>query len=812
LVIGAITSAPVSASRNDTGRFYGDILERVAPRLDALPIDPYVDGIVNAARSRRAVVVTAAPGAGKTTRVPPALAADGRVLLLQPRRVAARSIARRIALERAWTLGGEVGWHVRFERRFAAETRLIVATEGMLTARLQQDPLLQDVRTIVLDEFHERSVHADLGLAFAREAWRARGDLRIVVMSATMDAGRVSAYLGDCPVIEVPGRLHPIDISYHPGVALKDAVASVAASTKGAILCFLPGAGEIRRAADEIAAVRAVGLSGMDVLPLHGSLAAEQQDAALIPAGRTRLILATNLAETTVTVPDVTCVIDTGLQKVARYDAERGIDSLETERVSLDSADQRAGRAGRVQPGIAWRLWDSRDRLARHREPEIARVDLAPVVLDVTAWGGDPRTFAWYEAPDPGAIEAATALLTRLALLDAGGRLTAEGRHARRLALHPRLARMLLAARGSDVMARACALLSERHFVPPRHDATVCDLLSAVDDPRTLPAHVRRAADQLAGDARSVLGAAWTNAVSEEEFRRAVLAGYPDRVARRRAAGSDRFVLASGAGARLGRESGVVSADVIVATDVTSASPARMATGPNQVEALIRLATAVDAEWLTPTTERVEHFLDESGRVRAVRRVFYDALVLRETSAAVEPAEAARLLAEGYLAREFSEADEQLRRRAQFAGLALDFDALIERAVQGARSLSDVDVARALTFEERRALETGAPATIILPGAAGPKGPRELRLDYRADGGVVASIKLQHVFGLAESPRIGRARVPITFELLAPNGRPVQVTQDLASFWRRGYPEVRKQLRGRYPKHAWPEDPYTMGR
>lgn len=760
----------------------------------ALPIDACLDDIVRAVRRTRAVVVTAAPGAGKTTRVPPALAADGPVLLLQPRRVAARAIARRIADEQGWTLGREVGWHVRAERRFTADTRLIVATEGILTARLQRDPLAQEFRAIVIDEFHERSIHADLGLALAREAWRARQDLALVIMSATIDAARVAAFLDDCPVIAVPGRQYPIDITYHPGLDVAQAVIDARPRPAGAVLCFLPGAPEIRRVAERLSGAPA--LAGVPIVPLHGSLGADAQDEALRPTGGVRIVLATNIAETTLTVPDVTCVIDTGLHKVARYDADRAIDSLETERVSQDSADQRAGRAGRVQAGVVLRLWDARDRLRPHREPEIARVDLAPVVLDVLAWGGDPRTLAWFEAPPPGALDRAGALLARLGAIDAGGRLTAHGQALRRLPLHPRLGTLLLHARAAEQAALACALLSERHAAAPRHGATTCDLLSAVDRAADLPPHVRRVARELEDAGRSALGEPPARRLTDEEFRRAVLAAYPDRVARRRAAGSDRFVMASGTGARLGRDSGVVGAEFIVAVDVTTGQSAPGA------EALIRMGTGIEPAWLTPTSVEVRHAFDPAaGVVRAARVALYDALVLSEHPQQADGLTAAPIVAEEYVRRGATDDDAQWLRRAAFAGHALDFAALAREAAvrAGATRLDQVDLAGGLPPEIVRAIATHAPARLKLPSG------REAPLDYRETGQVVASIKLQWAFGLTDSPRLGPKRVPVTFELLAPNGRPVQVTTDLRSFWATGYAEVRRELRARYPKHKWPE-------
>ena len=371
----------------------------------------YVADVRDALARRRAVVLSASPGAGKTTRIPPALIDAGPLILLQPRRVAARAVARRIAEEREWTLGREVGWHIRFEKRVTRDTRLLVVTEGILTARLQQDPLLSDFSTVVLDEFHERSIHADLGLALARQAWLARTDLRIVVMSATLDVQPVARFLDDAPVVSVPGALHPLTIEYADGESIAEAARAVLSRTAGQILCFLPGAREIERASSAVSSMLA---SGIAVVPLHGSLDGDAQDAAISPSEVRRIILATNIAETSLTVPGVSAVIDTGQVKVARYDAERGVDSLTLERITSDSAEQRAGRAARLGPGLVRRLWAARDRLRPHREPEIARVDLAGPVLDLLAWGADPLSFDWFEAPSTDRIRAALRLLCRL--------------------------------------------------------------------------------------------------------------------------------------------------------------------------------------------------------------------------------------------------------------------------------------------------------------------------------------------------------------------------------------------------------------
>lgn len=815
-----------------------------------LPIDQHIDAIVGRVRTHRAAVVVAAPGAGKTTRVPPALAEDGAALVLQPRRVAARAIAARIATEQGWTLGEQVGWHVRFERRFSARTRVLLATEGILTARLVQDPLLSDFTTIVLDEFHERSIHADIGFALARQAWRARDDLRIVVMSATIDPRPVSAFLDGCPIIDVPALTHAVEIEYAPGESVTRAIEVTLPRTTGTILCFLPGAPEIRREMTAIARV----LPALDVLPLHGSLTADEQDRAIQPppsmssstlssaVDRRRVILATNIAETSLTVPAVHAVIDTGLQKVARYDAERAIDSLELERVSQDSADQRAGRAGRLGPGLARRLWDARDRLRPQREPDIARIDLAAAVMDLYAWGiDDVAKFEWYEPPPADALDAAWELLRRLGAIRRDGdpvrdTLTPLGRALQRLPLHPRLGRILLAADGSRDAARACALLAERHYIAPRHEATSCDLLVAIDRWHDVPPHVQRVARELenlaarassgseprdddgartnhpaserraytkreaiTADARDSAAAGPAAVLDATALRRAIFAGYPDRVAMRRAPGSPRVVLSSsGHGAVISDESGVRDGEFLVALDVQAA------TSQGASEARIRIASVVDREWLTDTTTTTVHRFDAaSGRVKAAREARYGQLLVAEHPIEPDPSTAPTLLAEAYVARGPSDRDRQVLGRLRFAGRDVDFTTLVDRASSRARTLDEIDIAAHLAHDEVRDLATLAPERLRVPSG------RDVALAYHEDGSVSAAVKLQELFGLAETPRIGANRTPVVLHLLAPNGRPVQTTRDLRSFWDRTYPEVRKELRGRYPKHPWPEDPWS---
>ena len=505
-------------------------------------------------------------------------------------------MAQRIADERGWTVGQEIGWHIRFERRFTNDTRVLVVTEGILTAYLQQDPLLSDVHTLILDEFHERSEHADLGLALAKQAWEARDDLRILVMSATLDAGPLTAFLGHCPVIDVPGKLFPLAVEYAPSQSMADAIRDVLPRTPGNILCFLPGAREIEGAITEAGPLST--RHGFTLLPLHGSLPPSDQDAVLKPADGRRVIVATNIAETSLTVPGVSAVIDSGFHKVARYDAGRAVDSLTTERITLDSADQRAGRAARLGPGIVRRLWDAHDRLRPHREPEIHRIDLSSPVLAILAAGADLDSFDWFERPAPDRLASAIELLTRLGAV-AKGRITPVGRNMQRLPLPPRLARIFLESFGAVEACQTCAWLAEptSSFAKASEDrrlATSCDLLPIIDQWSRMPPHLRRAADSLQHVARPLLGERFRHRIGDEDLRRALLAGYPDRVARRRS--GDRVTLATGHGAVIGRESGVHDAEWLIALDVTAGR------GTTNTEAIIRVASRVEPEWLAANT------------------------------------------------------------------------------------------------------------------------------------------------------------------------------------------------------------------
>lgn len=736
-------------------------------RLEVLPIDGHVDGVKRHLETRRAVVLSAAPGAGKTTRVPPALADAGPVILLQPRRVAARAIARRIAEEQGWSIGREVGWQIRFERRSSGDTKLLVVTEGILTARLQHDPLLSDFTTIVFDEFHERSIHSDLGLALARQAWRAREELRIVVMSATMEVARVAHFLDDCPIVEVAAATHPMNIEYVPDQPVADAVRGMLSQTSGQILCFLPGVPEIERARRECEAAGVA--QHAEMLALHGGIDGDTQDRALRPSSRRRVILATNIAETSLTVPGVSGVVDTGLHKVARYDGARGIDSLSLERVSQDAADQRAGRAARLGPGIVTRLWDRRQKLKPHREPDIARLDVAGPVLYLLAWGEHPERFEWFDRPPAERLADALRLLTRLGAIDDAHRVTPLGRKMLQLPTHPRIARILIDGRGAPEAISASARLSGDQAFTEQLRRVV---LHVIDHPA---AHI-----------------------DDTALRHALFVAYADRLCRRRRDDPERVVLASGHGATLAKECRSLTAEFLVALDVVASRRQGLA------EAIIRDASEVEVEWIAPTSADIEHrFDDATGRVRAFKVRRFDALTLSEHPVAADPDVVASVLCQRWLTRGFDDKTQQLLRRARFAGEVLDLEGVAREAAYGADSVDEIDVTTRLPFDVARRIDRAAPTMLPLPSG------RSASLVYAEDGTVSASVKLQELFGLGDSPQLGPRKTPVTFLLLAPNGRPVQTTRDLRSFWERTYPEVRKELRGRYPKHPWPEDPWT---
>lgn len=794
-----------------------------------LPVDEILPELLAALDAAGVAVLVAPPGSGKTTRVPPAI--PGRVVVLQPRRVAVRAAARRIAQERGWALGGPVGYSTRFERKRSRETRLEFITEGLLLRRLQADPFLEGVDAVVLDEFHERSLALDLSLGLLRELRRdARPDLRLAVMSATLQAEPVARYLG-APVLRAEGRAFPVEVEHarRPGrgpLAPRMAAAirrAMADEPEGHVLAFLPGVGEIRATADLLR-----GTVEGRVLPLHGRLPAAEQDRALAPSNRRKVVLSTNVAETSITLEGARVVVDSGLARVARFDPAAGVDRLELKPISHASADQRAGRAGRTGPGRCVRLWTESEGAGRpaHDAPAVRRADLAGALL-LLRDQGHGRGFPWFEEPPPGQVARAEALLDALGALDGAG-LTSRGRKLLELPVHPRLAAVLLegAARGRlATAAAAAALASERDpFARCLADGDI-DLETRLGllmeaDAGAVPQgtnraglrEVRRVRDQLlriAGDAGE---SRETEPGAAPPLVASLLAGFPDRVARRRGTGH-RLKLSSGSGARL-PEAGPSTDDLLLVVALGARGRDR--------EPVVDLALPLELDWLAVAEETVLDFDPDRQAVVSRRRRSWGALVLTDRPGLDRlPAEASDLLLRHALeapdrALAPNDRDEALRARVAFLARAqprLGLGAverwadLLPTLCLGRTSFAQLRAAdlsatleAELTWPQRQALDRDAPEHLGLPGG-------RARVRYPAEGPPVVSARIQQFFGLDATPTL--AGVPVTLELLAPNRRPAQVTSDLPGFWRGSYAEVRKQLRGRYPKHPWPEEPWT---
>jgi ATP-dependent helicase HrpB len=774
----------------------------------ALPIDAHLPIVVDAVRSGRNVVLRAEPGTGKTTRVPPALlgATKGDVWVQEPRRIAARAAARRVAAETGSRLGGLVGHAVRFDRVGGRDTRLWYVTDGILLRRLQSDPLLDGIGVLVLDELHERSAEAELALAMARQIQReVRPDLVIVAMSATLEIEALASFL-DAAIVSVPGAAHPVAVRWRPwdgpladGVAR--AIRAVWDDTTGDVLAFLPGVGDILRTADQLAA--------LPVLPLYGDLAPEQQDRVLRPSDERRVILATNVAESSLTVPGVRVVVDGGWEKLLQHDSGSGLDRLVQVPISQASATQRAGRAGREGPGTVVRLWSEATHGARapFRTPELQRTDLCGPVLAILASGEpDPAAFAWFDPPALHRVAAACALLERLGLLTGGflggSALTPLGERVAGWPLHPRLGKALSAVEEEGAGADGClglALLQEKDVPPPSVETAASDLQERIDAVRRGRV-AGRSALQVARQLEGFIGGGHARN-PETALSKALLAAYPDRVCRRREPGSDRARMVGGRGVRLDRRSVVRDAPCFLALAIEDRGP----------DATVTMACAIDEAWLAVEVHTVLGF--DGEQVVATRERRHEDLVFDSHPASVDPSdprvteillgEARGLTVEGDLAHRVAFA-------ARHGNLVVPQDLLASAAV-GARSLAEIrarvpgELLASLGHAGRRTLDTLAPATIETPSG------RVHPLVYAADPAEppVLAVKIQELFGLRASPTVAGGRVRVRLHLLAPNGRPQQVTDDLAGFWSRTWPEVRKELRGRYPKHPWPEDPLT---
>ena len=766
----------------------------------ALPVDAILPEILDSLIRCPNLVIEAPPGAGKTTRVPPAMLdiVSGEVVVLEPRRIAARMAARRVAWELGEEVGQTVGYQVRFEEAVGPKTRLRFVTEGVLTRRLLSDPGLKGVAAVVLDEFHERHLESDLALALLKRLQQTRPDLRIVVMSATLDARPVAHYLQDCPVLRSEGRQFELSITHLPyspkplEAQLTEALELlIAEEPSGDVLAFLPGAAEIRRAMRESQAVaRRVGLL---VLPLHGDLTPAEQDRAVTPASQRKVILATNVAESSVTVEGVTAVIDSGLARIATYSQWTGLPTLHVGRVSKASAKQRAGRAGRTGPGRVVRLYTMEDYLRRpeHDEPEITRSELSQLCLALRAMR--IGHLDWLDAPPAAAVERAESLLDRLG---------ANGPMVQQLArypLHPRLSRILTAAMERGVGEDGCiaaALLGSG----ARSEKN--DLLAAIDadqDYRT-----RQQVEQL----RRIARPARQTKHDDDALLTSILAGFPDRVARRRA--GNQVLLSNGASAEIAGEA--PQYEFMVAVDAEDRKDKPLP--------LIRMTARIEPEWLIelfPDRVREQSSVEwnrQTERVEAVSALLYDELVIQESRGAMPDAEAAAQL----LAQKALEAgidrfvdrktlDEFLARVEFAGGVAPDVSQVLREACLGLRSFTELKSAGAhfvATLEQKmgmRQLNEIAPARIRLPSG------RETKVHYEPGKPPWIASRLQDFFGMRETPRIGLERTPVVVHLLAPNQRAVQTTTDLAGFWERLYPQVRRELMRRYPRHSWPERP-----
>jgi ATP-dependent helicase HrpB len=825
---------------------------RTAAPWDGLPIAAVVPSLLAALAETTQVVLEAPPGAGKSTALPIALLdapwrRGGRVLLLEPRRIAARAVAGRLAAWFGERPGGRVGLRTRDETLSGPGAAIEVLTEGVFTRLLEADPELPGVAALLFDEFHERSLVADLGLALALEvAQTLRPDLRLIVMSATLSRLPLERILPAARVLRSPGQGHPVTVHHSDVTPLSVAAAPIAptieealATTRGDVLVFLPGAREIRRLGLRLTAAAP---AGVEVLPLHGELPAAEQDRALRPAadGRRRVVLATSIAQTSLTLPGVTAVVDAGFTRRPQYDPATGLTRLATVRIARATADQRAGRAGRLGPGHCWRLWNQATHraLAEHERPEILETELAALALTLAAWGTrDASALPWLDPPPAEALAEARALLQRLGALTADHRITAHGRALLALGVHPRLGHMLLAARASGddcLLATACriaVLAEERDPLRDADDARLETRLALFEPAaaRTGPAgRLARQAERLGSRLCRLPGGTGTLPRPQSAGGLVALA-WPERIAQARG-GRGSFRLASGRGARLAEGDALAVAPwLAVARLKDEAREARIQlaapVAPGELEALFPDA-------IVETTVAGWDAREEAVVARSERRL--DALVLTRRPLARPDPEALRsgLLAGirqlGLAALPWTDTSTDLRQRLGFArhwdpeggwpevsDLAL-LEGLddwlgpwldgLSRRTQLARIDLDAALAGLVGWRERQRLDAFAPTHI------GVAGGRRVRVDYGDPAQPRVAVRLQHCLGLPDIPRIGGGRVPLLVALLSPAGRPVQLTRDLAGFWRGSYAEVRRELRGRYPKHDWPEDPLAAAR
>lgn len=829
--------------------------------MSHFPVDTIIPRLIHSLHERSAAIVHAPPGSGKTTRIPPALLAapwlkTGKIIMLEPRRLAAVNSARWISSTMGEEVGGTVGYSIRFDRQVSPRTRVEIVTEGLLTRRLQSDPTLDGVGLVIFDEFHERSLHADTALALCLDMQKGlRPDLRVLIMSASLDLSGLRGLLPDAAVISCEGRMYPVETRYlgspelDPVAAAAAAVARGLKETEGDILLFLPGSGEIRRCLSILEEQQ----RGSDIMltPLYGDLPFAEQEKAIRPASRRKVVLATNIAETSLTIEGIRVVIDTGLSRRSRYDPATGLNRLVTERVSASAALQRSGRAGRVAPGICYRLWSEYEQgtLLAADPPEILIADLSELALNLALWGvNDPAELTWVDPPPAAAMAEARRLLQLLGAVDSGLMITPLGREMAGIPLHPRLSRLLLAgtARGEgDLACDLAAIIAERDFIrngtSPR-PTTPCDLADRLEILQQWrsgrmrssgTAEVDRGAlgsvERLATQLRRIAGLRGSpGAYDPSDAGLLAAVAFPDRIAMQREPGSRRYVLAGGRGAQLGPRSGVNNARFIVAVqlDGGSGSEGRIFTASTLEEARIReiFRDAI-------TRVRSVNWDQEAGRVAAREELRLGALVLESLVVKPEREDAVtavleQIAAQGNLdlltvtpqCRQYRARVRLLRDTcgegewpdlsdgALLSSLEIWLAPLL-MAREKPERLAGFDLLAAfkgiLGWKLNARLEELAPTHLAVPSGS------RVSIDYDNDGGPVMAVKLQELFGLADTPRVAGGQVPILLHLLSPAGRPMQVTRDLRSFWDRVYPEVRKELKGRYPKHPWPDDPWS---
>ncbi len=802
----------------------------------AFPVDSVVPELAAALAAGGAAVLVAEPGAGKTTRVPLALMdqpwLQGRkIVMLEPRRLATRAAARRMAATLGEEAGGTVGYAMRLERRVSARSRIEVVTEGILTRRLQNDPELADVGLLIFDEFHERSLDADLGLALALDARASlRPDLRLLIMSATLDAAGLSAHLGGAPVISASGRMFPVATRHLPRTTrqalVEDAAKAVhtaLAASAQSVLVFLPGEGEIRRVEQRLAAESLPANTSLH--PLYGALAAAAQDAAIAPppAGHRKVVLATTIAETSLTIEGIGAVVDTGFKRVARFDPASGMTALETVRVSQAAADQRRGRAGRLGPGVCFRLWPEEETraLAAHDAPEIRVADLAPLVLELAAWGvTEAAGLPWLELPPAAHFAQGQDLLKRLEAVDAAGRITPHGRQLARLPLHPRLAHMVVRAKEHGAGAEAAevaALISERDGLAREAGVDIEQRLlmvrgAARERIKQAARQIRQIAD-IPADDRGTLSHGVMLALA-----------WPDRIGQRRG-GDRRYRLAGGGGAVLPDHDALAKQDFLAVALTDGAS------GDQKIHLAAALSRSeMEAHFSALITVSEDVYWDvKTEAVSAARRETLGALILSERplpTAAPEAMTAAMVTGVarmGLASLPWTEEAEAFRARLGFVARVMpelglpdlsdgalltglqDWLAPYLAGISARRHLSRLDllaILRAMVpHDVLRRMEKLAPARIEVPSGAA------YRIDYRAEAGPTLRVRLQEMFGLATTPSIADGRAHLRIELLSPAGRPLAVTQSLETFWTNAYPDVRADMRGRYPKHKWPDNP-----